>query len=352
MTTFDETAWLHAERPRLVRLCGTISGDRDAAEDLAQETLLEAWRSRHKLHDVSGADRWLTAIARNVCLRFARRRGRDAEVVAEADVGALTMDDRDADLGYGELEELLDRALSSLPPVTRDVLVRHYVEGLPQAEIAARRGMSEAAVSMRISRGRAHLRHLLADEAPDELRDGWQDTRVWCSTCGSHRLQMLRDEKILAFRCTGCGPTPSTAYDLSNPSFTGLDGNLVRPAAILKRAAAWSYRYFRPGTHEAACTRCGRAVAVRGSVVGGRRGLHGACRRCGEEVWSSVPGLAHVQPEARAFCIEHARIRTAPERELEYRGSDATLVRLEAVRGVAALDLVFARHTLRLLAVH
>ena len=32
------------ERTRLVQLCARIVGDREAAEDLAQETLLEAWR--------------------------------------------------------------------------------------------------------------------------------------------------------------------------------------------------------------------------------------------------------------------------------------------------------------------
>jgi DNA-directed RNA polymerase specialized sigma24 family protein len=41
-------------RHRLVGLCGAISGDRGAAEDLAQETLLEAWRNASKVHDPAG----------------------------------------------------------------------------------------------------------------------------------------------------------------------------------------------------------------------------------------------------------------------------------------------------------
>jgi DNA-directed RNA polymerase specialized sigma24 family protein len=72
-----DVLWLDAQRRRLVRLCAGISGDHGAAEDLAQETLLEAWRNRHKLHDPAGADRWLAAIARNVCRRWASSRGRD-----------------------------------------------------------------------------------------------------------------------------------------------------------------------------------------------------------------------------------------------------------------------------------
>src|SRR3954452_9361688 len=69
--------WDDAARRRLVRLCERLTGDRHAAEDLAQETLLEAWRNAHKLHDPTGADHWLAAIARNVCLRWARSRGRE-----------------------------------------------------------------------------------------------------------------------------------------------------------------------------------------------------------------------------------------------------------------------------------
>ena len=68
---------LQAERPRLVRLCAALSRDPDAAEDLAQETLIEAWRHRHKLTEPAGISPWLSAIARNVCLRWRRYRRHD-----------------------------------------------------------------------------------------------------------------------------------------------------------------------------------------------------------------------------------------------------------------------------------
>ena len=127
-----------------------------AAEDLAQETLLEAWRNRHKLRDAAGAERWLNAIARNVCLRWLRRRAREAAVLTDADADAAS--DLEPELGGGELVELLDRGLALLAAATRDALVHHYVAGLPHAEIAARQGISKDAVSMRISRGRTVLK--------------------------------------------------------------------------------------------------------------------------------------------------------------------------------------------------
>ena len=47
---FAETT-LSSERSRLVRLCTQLTGSSEAAEDLAQETLYEAWHHRDQLHD-------------------------------------------------------------------------------------------------------------------------------------------------------------------------------------------------------------------------------------------------------------------------------------------------------------
>jgi DNA-directed RNA polymerase specialized sigma24 family protein len=65
----DVDLWREQERRRLVGLCAAVSGDRSAAEDLAQETLLEAWRNRHKLRDRQAPTGGSPLIARNVCRR-------------------------------------------------------------------------------------------------------------------------------------------------------------------------------------------------------------------------------------------------------------------------------------------
>ena len=77
---------LPSEWPRLVRLCAHFTGDRDAAEDLAQETLIEAWRHQDRLYDWHGYSSWLSAIARNLSLRWIRQRGREqARLVTSID---------------------------------------------------------------------------------------------------------------------------------------------------------------------------------------------------------------------------------------------------------------------------
>src|SRR4028119_417297 len=77
--TFSIESILPAERARLVRFCAHLSGSRDAAEDLAQETLIEAWRHRDRLYDPQGHQQWLSAIARNVCMRWRRAQGRGTD---------------------------------------------------------------------------------------------------------------------------------------------------------------------------------------------------------------------------------------------------------------------------------
>jgi RNA polymerase sigma factor (sigma-70 family) len=340
-----------SERRRLVRLCAVLSGDRCAAEDLAQETLLEAWRNLHKLYDARGAEPWLAAIARNVCRRWAHRRGRELAVVPlDVDVAA---DDLDNALDHDELTELLDRALSVLPPETREILVHRYVHETPTAEIGGRFGLSPDAVSMRLARGREALRRVLADEAACE---GWHRTRVWCD-CGQARLELLRQSapERVTFRCPACTTqAAASAFRLENPVFARLLDGLVRPTAILRRTAEWAQQYFAAGVGGTVdCTRCGRAVPLRRYVRDrdGLRsdGLFAACPGCGEQVSSSIRGLFVGIPEVRRFRREHSRSRTLPQRELAFAGRAAIVVRHENMLGSAGVDVVFSRDTLRML---
>jgi RNA polymerase sigma-70 factor (ECF subfamily) len=295
-----ETApWQDAERRRLVRLCATISGDHDAAEDLAQETLLEAWRSRHKLTDQAGADRWLSAVARNVCLRWASRRSRRELPVADLPEEAAV----EPELDRKDLAEILGGALSLLPPSSRDVLLQRYVHDRRVADIARQLGISDEAVSMRLARGKLALRRAL-----DE--DEWRPTAIWCVRCGSRTLLTRREDggKVVAFRCPGCDGAVgrSAVFPLDNPLFRQLVGPLRRPTAMFGRLAGWALGYWSGGDGSCvACTRCGGPTTVRAhtrlDVSEPTPGLFVRCVRCGEELWSSLVGVAMATPDVRAL---------------------------------------------------
>jgi RNA polymerase sigma factor (sigma-70 family) len=299
-----ETAiWREAERRRLVRLCATISGDRDAAEDLAQETLLEAWRNEHKLVDATGSERWLAAVARNVRLRWAHRRERREIAVSELPEQVVELD-----LDRVELAELLDGALELLPAASRDLLLRRYVLERTTREIAADLGISDDAVSMRLTRGKLALRRALDAEE-------WRPTAIWCVVCGDEKLltRRERDGTAIAFRCRSCDPSGKTAvFPLDNPLFARLVGGLERPSAMFGRVGDWARSYWAGGDGTTvACTRCSADVVVRMHVradVNRTRGLFVCCEACGEELWSSLVGVAMAAPEVRALRTRQPRV--------------------------------------------
>jgi hypothetical protein len=239
-------------------------------------------------------------------------------------------------------------ALAHLPVPTRALLVRRHVEGRSLAELGAELGVSPAAVAMRLARAKAEVRSVLDEDA-------WRPTRVWCSQCGRRRL-LVRAGAAVSFCCPGCNAADGvgSAYDLRNPTFSALLGDVARPSAVLARAARWAARYFAGGAGtDVACTRCGRGVRLRRytRASGGphRDGLYAGCGTCGETVSSSLGGLALVQPAVREFRRAHPRTEARTVRAVDAHGVPALVAEYGSVLGHAAVAAVFARDTLRLL---
>lgn len=366
-----------AERTRLVRLCAHLSGRPDAAEDLAQEALLEAWRSVHKLHDPAGRERWLAAIARNVCLRWTRKSVR-AQVSLIADGEEPETPDSldiEADLDQRELGELLDRALALLPAETRQVLIEHHIDGLSQAEVAAHIQISEDAVSMRLSRGRRALRRLLTtdlrDDATafgllDEERAGWRETRVWCASCGQGRLLVRLEPApgVVSFRCPRCNPEPgvhASDFRLTNQHFARLIGGRRQPWRILRSVGDWSHDYFHRALkrNEAACTHCGTLLPLQrtaqravGPHLAEEPVFYVVCPACSEACSTSLTGLASAHPSEQRFWREQGRIRSLPHTTIEHAGRASLVVGYAGVAQKARLDLILAVDNCEVLAVH
>lgn len=343
-------------------------GAGDAARSLAE---------RPQAPRPGGRDRWLAAIARNVCRRWARDRGRELPRLVRSDESHDPADDFDiaVELERHELAELLDRALALLPPATRRVLVERYIDESPHAAIAARLGVSEDAVSMRLSRGKLLLRRTLTtalrEEAAaygfcDTTGDGWRETRVWCPWCGRQRLiaRVPPPPDTVSFRCPACQPDPGLTgldYRLANAYFARSLGGLTRPRAILGKTAAWAHDYFRRAiaARAAECTHCGRPARLRLSLHGETPALlenphtvYVECESCGEVVCSSFGGLVAALPEVQRFWREQGRIRTLPGREVDVAGGAALVTTFESVAGAARLDVVSARDTLEVIGIH
>lgn len=372
----DELAF---ERARVLRFCLRMTGNAEAAEDLAQETLLEAWRNPSTPSDPAGRSRWLFAIARNMCLRWARRHGREAARRAElatrlggGDEETVCLEERIADdfdleveLDRGELANLLDRAMALLPPETRQVLVERYVEESPQAETALRLGLSEGAVAMRLHRGKLALRRALLTDLREEAvaygiaepeGDGWRGTRIWCTFCGQHRLEghFSEGRKVLRLRCAVCGYWSDSHQSVAT-NFRWDDVKGFR--ASLNRIVEWHRRNHLPGllVGTSPCPFCTRPIPLRIEPIDNARfrrfELSTRCA-CGGIAREPHDWLVLCVPEAQRFWRAHQRIRLAATCFVEADGHPALVTTYESVADRARLDVVAAAETLRVLAVH
>ena len=145
-------------------LYGRVGGNPSVAEDLVQETLLEAVRSAHTFRGESALTTWLCTIAR-------RRLARHYEFERKSDVAraglSLVRDVPDhAEEDVDRADEVL-RALGRLSAMHRQVLVMKYLDEMHVAEMAAELGRSKVQVQSLLQRARESLRRELTGDAAD-----------------------------------------------------------------------------------------------------------------------------------------------------------------------------------------
>jgi RNA polymerase sigma-70 factor (ECF subfamily) len=369
---------LAEERPRLVRLCALLTADPDAAEDLAQETLWEAHRGRQRVRDPARYRAWLTGIARNVCRRWARRRGHELERFVhpaaydgevETPVDPPAPFDVGVELERNELAQLLDRALALLPVPTRAVLVEHYLRERPQAEIALRLGVSQAAVVMRLQRGKVGLRRVLTTELRDEAAahglvdasgPAWQETRIWCWMCGQRRLlgRFSEGHREIWLCCPGCvtGQPEHLSYSNVPPRLRGIK-SFRRTVVGMGQEATSYYRDGFAAGGVAPCHGCGRTLPLRPGLpdyvpahLRHWAGVHALCGDCGSRADFPLWGFVLASPEGRRFWRDHPRLVVLPERGVD-AGGPAIVTALQSLTSAARLTVVSSRDRFRTLAV-
>ncbi len=361
------------EREMLVRFCARYTGNPEAAEDLAHQTLLRAWEREEQLREPRARRKWLLGIARNVCSDWGRRRARELplrDFPSATDSSQADDIDLDLELERDDLAALLDRALSLLPEETREALLQKYVEELSHAEIADVLGLTERAVEARLYRGKLALRRILATDLRDEARafglitessGSFQETRIWCPFCGRRRLLGSFGQGVpeLTLRCPACcrAPTANVASYASSAMFGGMKSF----RAAHNRLLAWFEMLFGEGLSHGAlpCFACGaRAAASVDPVPGGSwdrwavPGIHIRCPVCGSKVDSTMSGRVLSLPEVRAFWRAHPRLRLLPARAVEADGERAVVTRYEDATGGTRLEVVCSLDSLRVLAIH
>lgn len=166
---FEREALAHLDA--VYRTALRLSGNPAEAEDLAQETMLKAFRSWHRYQPGTNAKAWLLTILRNTFINEYRRARHRPDVVDVNAIEPFTVfrDVQEVDpegaFFAGLVDDDVARAIDRLPEEFREVLLLSDVEDLSYAEIAEAIDAPVGTVKSRLFRARQILQRTLYDYA-------------------------------------------------------------------------------------------------------------------------------------------------------------------------------------------
>lgn len=153
--------------PHLRAFGRSLSGSRDLADDLVQETLLKAWAARKRFQAGTNMRAWTFIILRNLYLSQMRRsrfKGEWDDLVADRLLAAPASQDRHVELAD------MQRALLHLPQPQREALILVGAGGFAYEEAAEICKVAVGTIKSRVARGRVALEALLSNGALSSRR--------------------------------------------------------------------------------------------------------------------------------------------------------------------------------------
>lgn len=161
-------------------------GDRHAAEDVLQETLLRIARALPEFERRASVKTWAFKIATNAAIDYLRRSKSAALIVPFDEKHGIPGEDEGTDdrMVIEEMNACIREEIDSLPETYRAAILLHDLEGLTAAQTAEATGCSLANAKVRIRRARARLQQALArdctfySEGEQPLRCDRKDPRA------------------------------------------------------------------------------------------------------------------------------------------------------------------------------
>lgn len=133
-------------------------GNRDEAQECVQEAFVRAWAHRKRLERAEHPEAWVRTTAYRLAVSRWRRTVRGRRPADRAVGPTLTA------AAPSEAHVALVAALKQIPEAQRQALVLHHIADLPVHDVAREVGVPEGTIKARLSRGRAALATLLADD--------------------------------------------------------------------------------------------------------------------------------------------------------------------------------------------
>ncbi|MDO8449740.1 MAG: sigma-70 family RNA polymerase sigma factor [Rhodoferax sp.] len=143
--------WVRDHYRFLMRSAWALTGSRAVAEDVVQDCFANAWNCRDQLRDASLARPWLFKIMRRSIFRHISPCVQSLEDSNEADLQHAP------DSGIDNRLDVV-KALGRIAPIHREVLVLHYFDDMPTAQIAEALEIAPGTVLSRLSRARDALK--------------------------------------------------------------------------------------------------------------------------------------------------------------------------------------------------
>ena len=142
-----------------------LTGDAEMARDLTQEIFLKVFRDLRAFRFESSFNSWLYRLATNSCLNALRSRRTRREVDIEEVLGTPAEIDAGSQLEQQQVDHSIQRevrkAILSLKPPLRAVVVLRYIENLSYVEIAETLSLSPGTVAARLNRAHRLLERKL-----------------------------------------------------------------------------------------------------------------------------------------------------------------------------------------------
>jgi RNA polymerase sigma-70 factor, ECF subfamily len=145
---------------QMLRVCG----NREDAEDVLVEALLNAYRHLDQLRDVQAFRSWMVTIGKRVCWQLKEREALlpiTQLSSLEADGGEIASHETgpESQAAVWQMKEMLERVLNSLQPEYREVYELRDLRDIPGEEVARRLDISLSAMKSRLHRARALVRN-------------------------------------------------------------------------------------------------------------------------------------------------------------------------------------------------
>lgn len=149
------------------RLCMSMLGSQQDAEDITQETLIDAYSALSSWRGEGSVRSWLLSIARRKCARTIEKRVRRTSklrLVHDADRSVSSDDITEKQVLLRERAIAAREALGNIRPSEREALILRYGADLSFREVGDACGIDEAAARKRVSRAIATLRQNLEEQ--------------------------------------------------------------------------------------------------------------------------------------------------------------------------------------------